>query len=196
MTSRIAGILVLAVAFAACSPADETAETEPEATTTTERPLPTSGPPRPDMTLESPAFAEGDVIPTKFTCDGANVSPELNVISPPSGTASMALIVDDPDAPVGVWDHWVEYDIPLDGNEDQVWEEGVGLLGVRGVNSWNLPGYGGPCPPEGQNHRYFFTVYALDMKLLIPEGVDSSELRAAMEGHILGEAQLMGTYSR
>lgn len=148
------------------------------------------------MTLESPAFADGDVIPAKFTCDGADISPELNVISPPSGTASLAIVVDDPDAPVGVWDHWVEYDIPLEGEEDQVWAEDVGPLGVQGVNSWNVPGYGGPCPPEGQDHRYFFTVYALDKELLIPEGVDSNELRSAMDGHILAEAQLMGTYSR
>jgi Raf kinase inhibitor-like YbhB/YbcL family protein len=148
------------------------------------------------MTLESPAFAEGATIPVRFTCDGANVSPELDVISPPSGTAAFAIVVDDPDAPVGTWDHWVEYDIPLEDAEDQVWVEDVGLLGVRGVNSWNLPGYGGPCPPEGQNHRYFFTVYALDKQLLAPEGLDSGELRAAMEGHIIGEAQLMGTYSR
>lgn len=196
MRRRYVGYVALAVVIAACSPADETAETEPEPTTTTERPLPTSGPPRPDMTLESPAFADGDVIPAKFTCDGADISPELNVISPPSGTASLAIVVDDPDAPVGVWDHWVEYDIPLEGEEDQVWAEDVGPLGVQGVNSWNVPGYGGPCPPEGQDHRYFFTVYALDKELLIPEGVDSNELRSAMDGHILAEAQLMGTYSR
>lgn len=190
----VLGILILALA--ACSPTEETVETEPETTTTTERPFPTSGPPRPDMSLESSAFAEGDIIPAKFTCDGENISPELSVISPPSGTATLAIIVDDPDAPVGVWDHWVEYDIALEAGDDQTWTEGVGVLGTRGVNSWNLPGYGGPCPPEGQNHRYFFTVYALDTELLIPEGVDSGELRTAMEGHILAEAQLMGTYSR
>jgi len=196
MRRRFAGYLMLALALAACSAADESVDTELETTTTTERPLPTSGPPRPDMTLESPAFGEGVTIPARFTCDGANVSPELNVISPPSGTATFAIIVDDPDAPVGTWDHWVEYDIPIEDGEDQVWVEGTGLLGVSGVNSWNLPGYGGPCPPEGQNHRYFFTVYALDKELLAPEGIDSGELRTAMEGHVLAEAQLIGTYSR
>lgn len=147
------------------------------------------------MEVTSPAFGEGDLIPVKFSCDGQNISPELEIVSPPIGTITLALIVDDPDAPVGIWDHWVEYDIVVESG-DLLWPEDAGRLGVQGVNSWNLSGYGGPCPPQGENHRYFFTVFALDAELLIPEGVDSDALRMAMEGHILGEAQLVGTYSR
>jgi Raf kinase inhibitor-like YbhB/YbcL family protein len=147
------------------------------------------------MEVTSPAFGEGDPIPVRFSCDGQNISPELEIASPPIGTITLALIVDDPDAPVGTWDHWVEYDIAV-GPGDQLWPEDAGRLGVQGVNSWNLSGYGGPCPPQGENHRYFFTVFALDAEFLIPEGIDSDALRTAMEGHILGEAQLMGTYSR
>lgn len=169
--------------------------TEPGTTTTTERPLPTSAPPLPPMELTSPAFADGDVIPVKYTCDGNDVSPQLDVLYPPTGTVTLAIIVDDPDAPVGTWDHWVEYDITHEGG-DASWPEDAGRIGVPGINSWNVTGYGGPCPPEGQDHRYFFTVYALDTELLIPEGVDSDGLREAMAGEILAEAQLMGTYSR
>jgi len=147
------------------------------------------------MEVTSPAFGEGDLIPVRFSCDGQNISPELEIVSPAIGTITLALIVDDPDAPVGIWNHWVEYDIVVESG-DQLWPEDAGRLGVQGVNSWNLSGYGGPCPPQGENHRYFFTVFALDAELLIPEGVDSDALRMAMEGHILGQAQLMGTYSR
>ncbi len=185
---------VLVLVLAACSAAETTISTTIPPTTN-ERPSSTTGPPQPPMDLTSPAFEEGDPIPAKFSCDGQDISPELQVISLPVGTVTLALIVDDPDAPVGTWDHWVEYDIEIE-SENQLWPEDVGRLGVRGVNSWNLLGYGGPCPPQGENHRYFFTVFALDTELLIPEGVDSDALRLAMEGHTLDEAQLMGTYGR
>ncbi len=196
MSRRSVAVAVVALALAACS-SPETVSTTSVAPppTTTERQLPTTGPPRPPMEVTSPAFDEGDPIPVRFSCDGQNISPELEIVSPPIGTITLALIVDDPDAPVGTWDHWVEYDIAVESG-DQLWPENAGRLGVQGVNSWNLSGYGGPCPPQGQNHRYFFTVFALDTELLIPEGVDSDALRSAMDGHILGEAQLMGTYSR
>ena len=192
MGRRINVIIALAVAVSACSVSEDTVETT-TATTTTQRPLPTTMPPQPPMELTSPAFGEGDPVPIKYTCDGQNVSPELQVSSLPIGTVTLALIVDDPDAPVGTWDHWVEYDI---GPDNQNWPENAGRIGIQGVNSWNLPGYGGPCPPEGENHRYFFTVFALDSELLIPEGVDSDALRTAMEGRILAEAELMATYGR
>jgi Raf kinase inhibitor-like YbhB/YbcL family protein len=187
----------LALVLAACAPAETAATTTTVTTapTTTERPLPTTGPPQPPMELTSPAFNEGAPIPTKFSCDGQDISPELEITSLPIGTVTLALIVDDPDAPVETWDHWVEYDIKIESG-NQIWPEDAGRLGVQGVNSWNLPGYGGPCPPQGQDHRYFFTVFALDAELLIPDGVDSDALRLAMEGRILGEAQLMGTYGR
>jgi len=192
ITVLISALLLLT---AACSAAETEESTVPPPVTTTERPLPTSAPPLPPMEVVSPAFEDGGEVPTKFTCDGADVSPELEILYPPTGTVVLAIIVDDPDAPVGVWDHWVEYDVPHEGG-DAVWDEDAGRIGVPGVNSWNVAGYGGPCPPEGQNHRYFFTVYALDSELLIPEGVDSAALREAMEGRILAESQLMGTYAR
>ena len=194
MSRRIAVFLVLALAVTACSSSEDAVETT-VAPTTTERPLPTTVPPQPPMKLTSPAFGEGDAVPVKFTCDGQNISPELQVTSLPIGTVTLALIVDDPDAPVGTWDHWVEYDIES-GTDDQIWPEDVGRLGVQGLNSWSLPGYGGPCPPEGENHRYFFNVFALDAELLIPEGIDSDDLRTAMKGHTLGEAELLATYGR
>lgn len=147
------------------------------------------------MEITSTAFEDGTVIPVKYTCDGEDISPRIDVTFPPAGAANLVLIVDDPDAPVGTWDHWVEFDIPIPGDEI-TWAEGVAIIGTPGNNSWNVTGYGGPCPPEGQDHRYFFTVYALDADLLLPEGVQSDDVREAMEGHILGEAQLMGTYAR
>ncbi len=194
MSRRIAVFVVLALAATACSSSEDVVETT-VAPTTTERPLPTTMPPQSPMELTSPAFGAGDAVPVKFTCDGQNISPELRVTSLPIGTVTLAFIVDDPDAPVGTWDHWVEYEIES-GTDDQIWPEDAGRLGVQGLNSWSLPGYGGPCPPEGENHRYFFTVFALDAELLIPEGIDSDDLRTAMEGHTLGEAELMATYER
>jgi Raf kinase inhibitor-like YbhB/YbcL family protein len=194
MSRRIIVLVALVFAVAACSGGEDAVETT-VAPTTTERPLPTTMPPQPPMELTSPAFSEGDPVPVKYTCDGQNISPELQITSLPIATVTLALIVDDPDAPVGTWDHWVEYDIEPD-DQDQTWPEDAGRLGVQGLNSWNLPGYGGPCPPEGENHRYFFKIFALDSELLIPEGVDSDALRTAMEGHILGEAELMATYQR
>lgn len=201
MRRRLIVTAAVVLALAACSPDAEvttsTIATTTTTTTTTERLLPTTGPPRPDMEITSPVFEDGRTIPVRYGCDGANRSPELRITNPPPGTVTLAIIVDDPDAPVGVWDHWVEYDIGVEsGANEIVWPEAAGRLGVQGINSWNLPGYGGPCPPGGETHRYFFTVYALNVELLIPEGVDSSALREAMEGHILAEAQLMGTYSR
>lgn len=194
MRRSLIGLTSLVLILSACSPADEAEQ--PTTTTTTEPSLPTSGPPRPDMTLESPAFDDGVAIPARFTCDGEDISPELHVLNTPPGTVTLAIVVNDPDAPVGVWDHWVEYDIPNVEEVDQTWEEGVPRLGTPGINSWNLPGYGGPCPPEGQTHRYFFAVYAIEAELLIPEGVDSAALMQAIQGHVLAEARLMGTYSR
>lgn len=187
---------VLVLVLAACSSDDSADTTAMVETTTTERPLPTSAPPLPPMEVTATSFAEGEVIPVKYTCDGADVSPRLDIQYIPSGTMTLAVIVDDPDAPIGVWDHWVEFDIPYEEGADVTWAEDSGRLGTPGVNSWNVTGYRGPCPPEGQNHRYFFTVYAVDGELLVPEGVDSDGLRTAMEGRILAEAQLMGTYSR
>jgi Raf kinase inhibitor-like YbhB/YbcL family protein len=143
------------------------------------------------MILTSPAFADGEEIPPEYTCDGADGSPELAIAEIPAGTASLALIMDDPDAPRGTWDHWVAYDIepvtsiPAD----------VETLGTGGLNSWGRTGYGGPCPPSG-THHYNFRLYALDSSLGLPAGLTKDALLAAMEGHVLAVAHLTGLYGR
>lgn len=131
----------------------------------------------------------------KFTCDGEDVNPQLDLVGLPTETVALALIVDDPDAPVGVWDHWVEYDIgAADG--DFTIEEGTGPIGIQGVNSWNLPGYGGPCPPDGETHTYTFAVFILKDGLDLPPAVDSATVRAAMEGKVIATVEIEGTYGR
>ncbi len=144
------------------------------------------------MSLTSPAFNEGEVIPVQYSCDGDDVSPDLDWFGIPEGTASLAFIMDDPDAPVGTWIHWVLYNIPADMPGLQL---GLTGAGVDGTNSWGTTGYGGPCPPGG-THRYFFKLYALDLNLDLAAGAYKEELLAAMDGHILGQAELMGTYTR
>jgi Raf kinase inhibitor-like YbhB/YbcL family protein len=143
------------------------------------------------MELTSDAFRHEARIPSKYTCDGDEVSPPLTVSGVPAGAATLALVVDDPDAPSGTWDHWVAYDIPV---TDAI-PEGVATLGTPGRNSWGRSGYGGPCPPSG-SHRYFFTVYALDTALGLASGARKATLLEAMEGHVLAEATLLGRYSR
>jgi Raf kinase inhibitor-like YbhB/YbcL family protein len=144
------------------------------------------------MSLTSPAFNDGEAIPVQYSCDGDDVSPDLDWFGIPEGTASLALIMDDPDAPVGTWIHWVLYNIPADMPGLQLGMTGVA---VDGTNSWGTTGYGGPCPPGG-THRYFLKLYALDLNLDLAAGANKEELLAAMDGHILGQAELMGTYTR
>jgi Raf kinase inhibitor-like YbhB/YbcL family protein len=143
------------------------------------------------MELTSPAFEHEAAIPARFTCDGEDVSPELAITGIPAGTVSLALIMDDPDAPSGTWDHWVAFDI----TPTSTIPENVGPLGTAGSNTSKRTDYGGPCPPGG-THRYFFTLLALDDELGLPEGSTKADVLAAAEGHVLGEAILMGTYSR
>lgn len=151
------------------------------------------------MTLTSPAFPEGGEIPRKYTCDGADVSPALRWKDSPSETKSFALIADDPDAPVGTWVHWVLYDLPGETGE---LKEGIPAAetldnGARqGSNDFRKVGYGGPCPPGGPAHRYFFKLYALDSKTNLKPRATKQQLLNAMKGHILAEAQLMGRYKR
>jgi hypothetical protein len=148
--------------------------------------------------LSSNAFTEGAMIPQRYSCDGENISPPLFWTGVPSGTRSLALICDDPDAPVGTWDHWVLYNIPADatGLPESVPEKAVLDTGaVHGSNSWGRIGYGGPCPPGG-THRYFFKIFALDTLLDLKSGATTSQLLETMEGHILGQGQLMGRYRR
>jgi len=145
------------------------------------------------MTVESPAFQNGAAIPARYTADGADVSPPLVIRGVPEGTRSLALVMDDPDAPMGTWVHWVAWNLPADTSE--IPEGGLPESAVEGVNSWGRRGYGGPAPPSG-THRYFFRVYALDTALELPVTTDKAGLLAAMEGHVLAEAVLMGRYSR
>jgi Raf kinase inhibitor-like YbhB/YbcL family protein len=143
------------------------------------------------MKLSSPAFEPGEPIPVRFTCDGSDVSPPLQLSDIPEQAVSLILVMDDPDAPNGVWDHWIVYDVV----PQEIIDEAVATLGTPGTNSWRRTGYGGPCPPSGA-HRYYFTVYALDTGLGLPSGADKAEVLEAVSGHVLAEAVLMGRYSR
>ena len=151
------------------------------------------------MELRSSAFRSGADIPRKHTCDGTDLSPPLMWENVPSATKSFALIADDPDAPVGTWVHWVIYDLPARSSELQ---EGMpaaeSLSGgaKQGVNDFRKVGYGGPCPPPGRAHHYFFKLYALDVESLLKPRATKQRLLDAMKGHILAEAQLMGRYGR
>jgi hypothetical protein len=148
--------------------------------------------------VTSSAFKEGGLIPRKHTCDGADVSPPLAWTGVPEGAKSLALISDDPDAPMGTWVHWVLYNLPVNA---QLLPEAVPpdkelTSGARqGRNDFRRIGYGGPCPPGG-THRYFFKLYALDTLLDLQPGATKADLVKAMEGHILAQGQLMGKYSR
>ena len=144
------------------------------------------------MELRSPAFEHGRHIPTEHTCDGADMSPPLEISDAPAGTVSLALVMDDPDAPMGTFDHWVVWNIPAATRRI---EEGSEPEGVQGLTGFGKLGYGGPCPPSG-THRYRFTVYALDTELNLAAGSRKLKLEEEMEGHVLAQATLEGTYSR
>jgi len=151
------------------------------------------------MQLTSSTFSEGGTIPARYTCDSENVSPPLKWSGAPSGTKSFALIVDDPDAPAGTWVHWVLYDLPATATElaegtpkSQYIPGGA----KQGLNDFKHLGYGGPCPPHGKAHRYFFKLYALDRVIELKPGATKKELEAAMGKYKLGEGQLIGTYKR
>lgn len=149
--------------------------------------------------LSSSAFAAGAEIPQQYTCTGADMSPALAWSGAPAKSASFALIMDDPDAPAGTWVHWVVWNVPANAHS---LPEGVARReqlddGTRqGRNSFRKTGYNGPCPPGGATHRYFFRLYALDTKLDLATSANSSALEAAMKGHILGQAEYMGTFRR
>ena len=149
--------------------------------------------------IESPAFENGKTIPKKYTCDGEDISPPLRWHDVPPETKSLALICDDPDAPLMTWVHWVIYCIPPSKNE---LEEGIpknetlSWGGKQGKNSWGKIGYGGPCPPGRKPHRYYFRLYALDAMLDLPPGLKKKDLLKKMEGHVIGQAEIMGKYGR
>jgi Raf kinase inhibitor-like YbhB/YbcL family protein len=149
--------------------------------------------------LKSNAFEDGDIIPKKYTCDAEDVSPPLKWGGLPESTMSIALICDDPDAPRGTWVHWVLYDLPPD---DAELPEALPMTGVlrngarQGTNDFRRIGYGGPCPPPGKPHRYFFKLYAIDRMLGLEPGAKKADLLEAMDNHVLAEGRLMGTYGR
>jgi len=145
------------------------------------------------MKITSTTFAEGENIPSKFTCDGADTSPALRFEGAPAEAKSLALIVDDPDAPSGLFTHWLVWNI--DPKAVVIEENSVPSNAIQGKNDFGKPGYGGPCPPSG-THRYFFKVFALDRQLDLPAGSKRAQLDAQMRGHIIGQGELMGHYLR
>jgi len=148
--------------------------------------------------ITSHAFEDGGAIPVRHSCHGEDVSPPLAWTGAPAGTRSLALICDDPDAPVGTWVHWVVYNIPASTTtlpEGIAPDAELSDGSQHGNNSWGRLGYGGPCPPSG-THRYFFKLYALDATLQLAAGSDKKALLKAMEGHILDQAELMGTFTK
>lgn len=146
-----------------------------------------------DLSITSPAFSHQGMIPSKYTCDGADVNPPLNFSGIPERSKSLALIVDDPDAPMGTWVHWVVWNIGAGTQE--VPEKSVPQGALQGTNDFRKPGYGGPCPPSG-THRYYFKLYALDTSLPLQPGVTKAQLEQAMKGRILAQAELVGLYRR
>ena len=151
------------------------------------------------ITLMSDVFDEGEMIPARHTCDDINVSPPLRWDSLPERTISFAILCEDPDAPMGIWTHWIIFNISPDimelsaeiKNEEKL-EKGM----IQGINDFGYAGYGGPCPPEGEKHRYFFRIYALDTTLNIGPGAKREEFLKALNENVLDEGQLMGIYGR
>lgn len=151
------------------------------------------------LTISSPSFPSGRDIPKKFTCDGVDVSPQLAWTDPPVGTKSFAVLVDDPDAPVGNWNHWALWNLPATARglaEGISKEAGLSDGSQQGKNDFRRTGYNGPCPPPGKPHRYYFKLFALDTKLDLKSGATKREVEAAMKGHILEQAEWMGRYGR
>ncbi len=175
-------LLLLVIMAVACGSPEVITSTVEEETTMT-------------FTLTSAVFVDGGAIPTLYTCDGEDISPPLAWQGAPTGTQSYALICDDPDAPVGVWDHLILFNIPASAS---ALPEGIGERtdgSMYGKNSWRRQDYGGPCPPSGVHH-YFFKLYALDTTLVLKAGASKREVERGMQGHILAQTTLMGTYTR
>lgn len=152
-----------------------------------------------NLNIKSPSFSQGQPIPTKHTCDAEDISPALQWNEVPEVAKSIALICDDPDAPMGTWVHWVLYDLPATETsltENVEKKEELPNGAKQGRNDFKKIGYGGPCPPKGNPHRYFFKLYALDIALNLKSGATKSDVENAMKGHIIAQGQLMGTYKR
>lgn len=145
------------------------------------------------MSMKSPAFRTGELIPKKYTCDGENINPPLELGNFPEGAKSFVLVVGDPDAPAGTWIHWTLWNMPP--AVSFIEEAKIPPGAIEGITSFGRPGYGGPCPPSG-THRYFFKIYAIDTRLEIPAESTINDLEKAMEGHIIGKGELMGRYGK
>lgn len=147
------------------------------------------------LTIKSSAFKDGEFIPEKFTCDGENANPLLEIRNIPPETKNLALIMDDPDAPSGTWVHWLVWNILP--NTQYINEDALPDGAVEGKTSFGRPGYGGPCPPRGDKpHRYFFKIYALDGDISLEAGSSLEDLEKAMEGHIIEQSRIVGLYQR
>jgi hypothetical protein len=146
------------------------------------------------MTITSPSFKNNETIPSNYTCSGVNINPELRIADVPAEAKSFALIVDDPDAPGGTWTHWMLWNI--DPATTVIPEGGKPAQAVEGKTSFGRSGYGGPCPPAGKPHHYHFKLHALDTVLNLPAGADVRALEAALEGHVIASAELVGLYGR
>jgi hypothetical protein len=147
----------------------------------------------PVMKIESSTFRHGESIPAKYTCKGADINPPLHIADVSANAKSLALIMDDPDAPGGTWVHWLLWNVAPQTTE--IKENSVPAGAVQGKNSWGRSAYGGPCPPSG-THRYFFKLYALDALLSLSSSADNAQLEKAMKGHILAQGELMGTFKK
>jgi Raf kinase inhibitor-like YbhB/YbcL family protein len=151
-----------------------------------------------EIKIESSAFKDGEMIPSKYTCDGENISPQLKWSNFPAETKCFALICDDPDAPIGDWVHWIMFNIPpnvVELKENVPDEKTLPNKAIHGMNDFRKFGYGGPCPPSG-THRYYFKIYALDEMLKLQAGATKKQLLEAMKGHTLAQGSLMVKYSR
>lgn len=146
-----------------------------------------------NMKITSSAFENNGLVPKKYTCDGENINPPLEISDVPENAQSLVLIIDDPDAPMGTWTHWTVWSI--DPKTTEITENNVPAGAVEGVTDFGRPGYGGPCPPSG-THRYFFKIYALDTRLNLTSGDDKRKLENAIQGHILTQAEIVGLYGR
>jgi len=185
MLKRAVILLLIPVLVCSCKPEKETVPKQEKGK-------------KMDIKLTSPAFADGELIPAKYTADGRNVSPPLAWSPVPEGAKSIVLINDDPDAPMGTWVHWVLYNLPADATSLEENIPPVETLpngAKQGTTDFGRIGYGGPAPPSG-THRYFFKVYALDTILDLPTGATKRQVENAMQGHIVAEGQLVGKYKR
>jgi len=144
------------------------------------------------LTLSSPEFEHRKKIPSKFTCQGEDINPELNIAGVPEGTKSFVLIMDDPDAPFGVWDHWIVWNI--NPSTEKISEDSVPRGALQGINNWGRNDYGGPCPPA--KHNYEFKLYAIDTTLELNEGATKGEVMSSIQNHIIENTKLIGTYQK